>query len=67
MSADVKAFVGNVAEGYPFPTNLDRRVPETKGMAPESEQEVLVRGLREVWGREKVLGVLRQLREDERA
>ncbi|KAF2703086.1 hypothetical protein K504DRAFT_474314 [Pleomassaria siparia CBS 279.74] len=33
------ALVGNVGEGYPFPTNLDRRVPETAGMAPDSEQD----------------------------
>ena len=27
LSEDVRAFIGNVGEGYPFPTNLDRRVP----------------------------------------
>jgi ectoine hydroxylase-related dioxygenase (phytanoyl-CoA dioxygenase family) len=67
LSEEVRAFVGNVADGYPFPTNLDRRVPETAGMAPESEQEVLVRGLQEGWGREKVMGELRGMREDSKA
>ncbi|PVH93399.1 hypothetical protein DM02DRAFT_676874 [Periconia macrospinosa] len=37
LSDEVKAVVGHVAEGYPFPTNLDVGVPETAGMAPESE------------------------------
>jgi hypothetical protein len=40
LSNEVKAFVGNVAEGYSFPTNLDRRVPEVAGMAPASEQDL---------------------------
>ncbi|KAJ4346671.1 uncharacterized protein N0V89_010602 [Didymosphaeria variabile] len=63
----VMAFVGNVAEGYPFPTNLDRRVPETAGMAPESEQGLLVRGLNEKWSKEKVLEELQKMRDDSRA
>lgn len=64
LSDGVKAFVGCVGEGYPFPTNLDRRVPETAGMAPESEQDLLVRGLREGWGVERVVEELTQMRRD---
>jgi ectoine hydroxylase-related dioxygenase (phytanoyl-CoA dioxygenase family) len=45
MTAEVKSFVHAVAEGYPFPLNLDRRTPAPGGMAPESEQDVLLRGL----------------------
>ncbi|KAJ6002759.1 hypothetical protein N7451_005306 [Penicillium sp. IBT 35674x] len=41
---EIKAFVQAVGEGYPFPTNLDRRPPAPSGMAPESEQDLLVRG-----------------------
>ncbi|KAF2269551.1 phytanoyl-CoA dioxygenase-like protein [Lojkania enalia] len=67
MSDEVKAVVGNIGEGYPFPTNLDRRVPETTGMAPESEQGILVKGLEEGLGKEAVLGVIRKMREDSRA
>ncbi|KAF1363748.1 phytanoyl-CoA dioxygenase-like protein [Lizonia empirigonia] len=64
LSEEVQAFVGNVAEGYPFPTNLDRRVPETAGMAPESEQDLLMKGLREKWDSNRVLNALRKIRED---
>lgn len=63
-SEEVKAFVGNVADGYPFPTNLDRRVPETAGMAPGSEQDMLRRGLEGGWEKEKVLGELRKMKLD---
>ncbi|KZM28447.1 uncharacterized protein EKO05_0009884 [Ascochyta rabiei] len=67
LSAEVRAFLGSVAEGYPFPTNLDRRVPETAGMAPKSEQDVLLQGLKEEWDREAVLSELRKLAEDSNA
>lgn len=67
MSEEVRAFVNNVAEGYPFPTNLDRRVPETAGMAPSSEQDLLKRGLKELWNKERVLSELKQMRHDSKA
>jgi ectoine hydroxylase-related dioxygenase (phytanoyl-CoA dioxygenase family) len=63
LSESIKTFIGNVAEGYPFPTNLDNRVPETAGMAPESEQDLLVKGLREGWGKGRVLSELNGMRE----
>jgi ectoine hydroxylase-related dioxygenase (phytanoyl-CoA dioxygenase family) len=64
LSDEVKAFVGNVAEGYPFPTNLDRRIPETAGMAPTSEQDLLLKGLEESWTKEVLLGELRKMKSD---
>ncbi|KAJ8114488.1 hypothetical protein OPT61_g3646 [Boeremia exigua] len=67
MSEEVKAFVSNIAEGYPFPTNLDRRVPETAGMAPPSEQDLLIQGLEGGWDKGKVLAALKQMRNDSRA
>ncbi|KAJ4335637.1 hypothetical protein N0V95_008851 [Ascochyta clinopodiicola] len=67
LSAEVRAFLGSVAEGYPFPTNLDRRVPETAGMAPESEQDLLRRGLEEGWDTGRVLGALRMMAEESKA
>lgn len=67
VSEEVKAFVNNVAEGYPFPTNLDRRVPETVGMAPRSEQDIVVKSLKEAWDKNRVLSELQQMRDDSKA
>jgi ectoine hydroxylase-related dioxygenase (phytanoyl-CoA dioxygenase family) len=67
MSEEVVAFIGNLGEGYPFPTNLDRRVPETAGMAPESEQQLLRRGLEKGLSKETLLKEVRKMREDEKA
>ncbi|KAH7396129.1 phytanoyl-CoA dioxygenase-like protein [Pyrenochaeta sp. MPI-SDFR-AT-0127] len=67
LSDEVRAFVGNVAEGYPFPTNLDRRVPETAGMAPESEQGLLIRGLEKGWTKEIMLAELQKMKDESRA
>lgn len=61
---EVRAFIQAVAEGYPFPTNLDRRPPAPSGMAPESEQDIVMRALSEGWDGEKVVGTLRQMRLD---
>ncbi|KAF2106562.1 phytanoyl-CoA dioxygenase-like protein [Lophiotrema nucula] len=67
LSEEVRAFVGNAAEGYPFPTNLDRRVPETAGMAPSSEQDLLLRGLKEGWSKTNVLHHIQMMRDDSKA
>ncbi|KAF2626345.1 phytanoyl-CoA dioxygenase-like protein [Macroventuria anomochaeta] len=67
LNDEVRAFVSNVAEGYPFPTNLDRRVPETAGMAPDSEQDLLLRGLKGRWDKDRVLVELKQMRDNSRA
>lgn len=66
-SGGVRAFVAAVAEGYPFPTNLDRRPPAPGGMAPESEQQLLMRGLKERWDLSVVLDTLQQMRQDSKA
>lgn len=67
FSDKVKAFVSVVAEGYPFPTNLDRRVPEAAGMAPTSEQDLLLKCLKDDISKEDVLAQLRKMKEDSRA
>ncbi|CBY01639.1 similar to phytanoyl-CoA dioxygenase [Plenodomus lingam JN3] len=67
LSEEVRAFVGHVAEGYPFPTNLDRRVPETAGMAPSSEQDLLIKSLENGWTKDQVLDGLQKLQGDSRA
>ncbi|RAH67527.1 phytanoyl-CoA dioxygenase family protein [Aspergillus aculeatinus CBS 121060] len=66
LDANWEAFVRALGEGYPFPTNLDRRPPAPNGMAPESEQDLIRRGLLEGWGTEEMVARLRQLQEDER-
>jgi ectoine hydroxylase-related dioxygenase (phytanoyl-CoA dioxygenase family) len=67
LSQNVKAAVAAISEGYPFPTNLDKRPPATGGMAPESEVDVVVRGLEEGWARDRILKELEQLQQDSKA
>jgi hypothetical protein len=43
-----KAVIASCAEGYPFPTNLDRN-PPLGGLAPESQQALMQRALHEDW------------------
>ncbi|KNG80399.1 phytanoyl-CoA dioxygenase family protein, partial [Aspergillus nomiae NRRL 13137] len=64
LDAGLENFVRAVADGYPFPTNLDRRPPAPNGMAPESEQEIIIRGLREGWGTERAVEELRRMQAD---
>jgi ectoine hydroxylase-related dioxygenase (phytanoyl-CoA dioxygenase family) len=61
--AEIDAVIASCAEGYPFPTNLDRD-PPVGGLAPESQQELFRRALRESWTAETFIGELR--RRDER-
>ncbi|WP_322033785.1 phytanoyl-CoA dioxygenase family protein [Paraburkholderia sp. J76] len=42
------AVIASCAEGYPFPTNLDRD-PPVGGLAPESQQALMQRALHEDW------------------
>ena len=46
--AEAAAVIASCAEGYPFPTNLDRD-PPVGGLAPESQQELMHRALAEDW------------------
>ncbi|EUC46200.1 hypothetical protein COCMIDRAFT_4707 [Bipolaris oryzae ATCC 44560] len=67
LSDEVKAFVSVVAEGYPFPTNLDKRVPQAAGMAPTSEQDLILKCLKDHVPKEDVLSQLQKMKEDSRA
>jgi ectoine hydroxylase-related dioxygenase (phytanoyl-CoA dioxygenase family) len=58
-NVEVDAVIASCAEGYPFPTNLDRD-PPVGGLAPESQQELFRRALRESWAPEKFFGELRR-------
>lgn len=64
LSKGVEAFIAAITEGYPFPTNLDKRPPAPGGMAPESEQDVVLRGLKEAWTSAAVMQVLRRMQAD---
>jgi ectoine hydroxylase-related dioxygenase (phytanoyl-CoA dioxygenase family) len=46
--AEAAAAIASCAEGYPFPTNLDRN-PPVGGLAPESQRELMQRALDESW------------------
>ena len=63
MSAEVDAFICAVGEGYPFPTNLDFRPPAPGGMAPESEQDILRRGVSDGWDKRRMIEELTDMRE----
>jgi ectoine hydroxylase-related dioxygenase (phytanoyl-CoA dioxygenase family) len=45
---DVANVIAATAEGYPFPTNLDRN-PPIGGLAPKSQAEYLAQAVREGW------------------
>jgi ectoine hydroxylase-related dioxygenase (phytanoyl-CoA dioxygenase family) len=64
---ELGALVQAVAEGYPFPTNLDQRPPAPSGMAPESEQDIVIRGLEAGWSTGEVVAALVQMHVDSRA
>lgn len=51
-AADVACAVAACAEGYAFPTNLDRD-PPLGGLAPESQQALMLRALSEGWSGER--------------
>jgi len=47
------AVIAATAEGYAFPTNLDRD-PPLYGLAPETQQDVLARAVEERWEQTRV-------------
>jgi ectoine hydroxylase-related dioxygenase (phytanoyl-CoA dioxygenase family) len=51
MSAQADNAVAACAEGYAFPTNLDRD-PPIGGMAPKSQQDLMRQALKEDWAPE---------------
>lgn len=67
VNRELRMLVQAVAEAYPFPTNLDKRPPAPSGMAPESEQEILVHGLEAGWTVDEVVGELEKMQRDSRA
>jgi ectoine hydroxylase-related dioxygenase (phytanoyl-CoA dioxygenase family) len=64
LDDEIMALVKALGDGYPFPTNLDRRPPRPDGMAPESEQDILIRCLEERKSKYEVLEELKKMRKD---
>jgi ectoine hydroxylase-related dioxygenase (phytanoyl-CoA dioxygenase family) len=58
-SAEIDAVIASCAEGYPFPTNLDRD-PPLGGLAPESQQDLFSRALDALWSAEQFNAALRE-------
>jgi ectoine hydroxylase-related dioxygenase (phytanoyl-CoA dioxygenase family) len=52
QAAEQAAAIAACAEGYAFPTNLDRD-PPAGGLAPENQQGLMLRALREQWSPDK--------------
>ncbi|WP_417670326.1 phytanoyl-CoA dioxygenase family protein [Roseibium sp.] len=46
--ARLAALIATIAEGYSFPTNLDRD-PPVDGLAPETQQALMLRAVQEDW------------------
>ncbi|KAI1271323.1 hypothetical protein F5Y07DRAFT_392855 [Xylaria sp. FL0933] len=63
-SERIKACVNALAEGYPFPSNLDKQQPGADGLAPPSEADVLWQGLRKGWDTGQIVAAVTQLKAD---
>ncbi|WP_149587403.1 phytanoyl-CoA dioxygenase family protein [Tabrizicola flagellatus] len=57
---DVANVIAATAEGYPFPTNLDRN-PPIGGLAPRTMADFLTEAVREGWSAERLDAVLSDL------
>jgi len=57
---EVDAVIASCAEGYPFPTNLDRN-PPVDGLAPASQQRLFATALRADWPIERFAKTLQDL------
>ncbi|SAK97610.1 Phytanoyl-CoA dioxygenase (PhyH) [Caballeronia arationis] len=53
------AVIASSAEGYPFPTNLDKDPPQG-GLAPESQQGLFRRALAESWSADSFVAAVRK-------
>ncbi|WP_250502499.1 phytanoyl-CoA dioxygenase family protein [Caballeronia sp. AZ7_KS35] len=56
-AAEIDRVIASTAEGYAFPTNLDRD-PPAGGLAPVSQQALLRRALEEMWDQSMLLEAL---------
>jgi ectoine hydroxylase-related dioxygenase (phytanoyl-CoA dioxygenase family) len=58
-AAEADAVIASCADGYPFPTNLDND-PPVGGLAPESQQGLFARALRESWAAATFVSAIRR-------
>lgn len=56
---EADAVIASCAEGYPFPTNLDRDPPQG-GLAPESQQALFSRARTELWDADRFTTAIRE-------
>ena len=63
-SLRIDAAIKAIGNGYAFPTNLDRRQPQSNGMAPESEQELLRRALEQGWTAAATVEAVQRIKQD---
>jgi ectoine hydroxylase-related dioxygenase (phytanoyl-CoA dioxygenase family) len=59
-AAQLAAVLASCAEGYAFPTNLDRN-PPVGGLAPASQQQIFATALSEAWSEQRFAEALRDL------
>ena len=59
--SDLSAAIAAAAEGYSFPTNLDRDTPKG-GLAPETQQALFARAIAKDWSVQKFVKMLDELR-----
>ena len=59
--SDLNAAIAAAAEGYSFPTNLDRDTPKG-GLAPETQQALFARAIAKDWSVQKFVKMLDELR-----
>ncbi|KAL4807257.1 hypothetical protein BDV18DRAFT_159476 [Aspergillus unguis] len=64
IDPELDALVKAIGEGYPFPSNLDQIPPAPNGMAPDSEQEIIVKALQSGWSVDLVVAELKKMNRD---
>lgn len=61
LSDELVSVVAAVGDGYPFPTNLDKNSPEQDEMTPPSEQDIIIKCLRERKSKDEAVEALKTL------
>lgn len=60
VRCDLENVIASTAEGYPFPTNLDRN-PPIGGLAPKTQADYLRQAIAERWSKAKFIETLAEL------